>query len=142
VEQKIDNQDNIWYSCSCKCCIHYRKDGLCRASNDLPGAFYRAHGKDLSLPCAYDKTHGSDKRTVQTSLPCVVSRAHGKDISLPCIGPERTAKRPGHVRRPWHGGWLGRTLTVVSLSHAPYMKRTTQIFLCRAFLSGARQRLF
>jgi hypothetical protein len=59
---------------------HYRKDGLCRAPNDLLGAFYRAHGKGLSLPCAYDTTHGSDKRTVQTSLPCVVSRAQ-------CVGP-------------------------------------------------------
>jgi hypothetical protein len=26
------------------------KDGLCRAPNDLPGAFYRVHGKGLSLP--------------------------------------------------------------------------------------------
>jgi hypothetical protein len=40
-----------------------------------------------ALPCAYDTTHGSDKRTVQTSLPCIVSRAHGKEISLPCVGP-------------------------------------------------------
>jgi hypothetical protein len=67
--------------------LHYRKDCLCRAPNDLPGAFYRAHGKGLSLPCAYDPTHGSDKRTVQNFLPCVVSRAHGKEISLPCVGP-------------------------------------------------------
>jgi hypothetical protein len=69
------------------CGVHYRKDGLCRAPNDLPGAFYRAHGKGLSLLCAYDTTHDSDKRTVQTSLSCVVSRAHDKEISLPCVGP-------------------------------------------------------
>jgi hypothetical protein len=29
--------------------IHYRKDGLCRAPNALPGAFYLAHGKGHSL---------------------------------------------------------------------------------------------
>jgi hypothetical protein len=28
---------------------HYRKDGLCSAPKDLPGAFYRAHGKCHSL---------------------------------------------------------------------------------------------
>jgi hypothetical protein len=110
-------------------CFHYRKDGLCLAPNDLPGAFYRAHGKDHSLPCAYDTPHGYNKRTVQTSLSCVIPRVHGKDTSLPCVGPARTAKRPGHVRRLWHGGRLGRTLTVVSLCRAPYMKRTSQIYL-------------
>jgi hypothetical protein len=107
----------------------------------LPGAFYRAHGKGHSLPCANDTLHGSDKRTVQTFLPCVVTRAPGKDISLPCVGPERTAKSPGHVRHPWHDGRRGRTLTVVSLCRAPYMKRATQIYLCRAFHVGTRQRL-
>jgi hypothetical protein len=79
---------------------HYRKDGLCRAPNDLPDAFYRAHGKGHSLPCAYDTPHGSDKRTVQISLPCVVPQAHGKERPLPCVGSARTAKRPRHVRRP------------------------------------------
>jgi hypothetical protein len=40
-------------------------------ANDLPDVFYRAHGKGHSLPCAYTTPHGSDKRTVQISLPCV-----------------------------------------------------------------------
>jgi hypothetical protein len=61
---------------------------------------------------------------------------------VPCIGPAHTAKRPGHMRRLWHGGRLGRTLTVVSLCPAPHMKRTAQIYLCRAFRVGARQKLF
>jgi hypothetical protein len=43
---------------------HYRKDGLCRAPKDLPGAFYRAHDKGYSFPCAYATPHDSDKRTV------------------------------------------------------------------------------
>jgi hypothetical protein len=78
---------------------HYRKDGLCRAPNALPGAFYRAHGKGHSLPCAYDTPHGSDKHTVQISLSCVVPQAHDKEQPLPCVGQERTAKRPRHVHR-------------------------------------------
>jgi hypothetical protein len=123
-------------------CHNYRKDGLCRVPNALPGTFYRAHDKGHSLPWAYDTPHGSDKRTVQISLSCVVPQAHGKERPLPCVGQERTAKRRRHVRHPWHGGRLGRTLTVVSLCRAPHMKRTAQMYLCRAFHAGARQRLF
>jgi hypothetical protein len=82
---------------------HYRKDGLCLAQNDLPGAFDRAHGKGHSLPCAYDTPHGSDKRTVQTSLPCVVSRAHDKDIFVVrqtgAHGKEARALAPPVARR-------------------------------------------
>jgi hypothetical protein len=63
-------------------------------------AFYRTHGKGPSLPCAYDTPHGSDKHTVQISLPCVVPQAHGKERPLPCVGQERTTKRLRHVRRP------------------------------------------
>jgi hypothetical protein len=66
---------------------HYRKDGLCRAPNDLPGAFYRTHGKGHSLPCAYVTPHGSDKHTVQISLSCVAPQAHGKERPVPCVGP-------------------------------------------------------
>jgi hypothetical protein len=59
--------------------IHYWKDDLCRAPNDLPGAFYQAHGKGHSLSCTYNTPHGSDKRTVQISLLCVAPQAHGKE---------------------------------------------------------------
>jgi hypothetical protein len=75
---EVDVVEGLW---------HYRKDGLCRAPKDLPGAFHRAHGKGHSLPCAHATPHGSDKRTVQISLPCVATKAHGKEQPVPCVGP-------------------------------------------------------
>jgi hypothetical protein len=80
--------------------VHYRKDALCHAPNALPDAFYRAHGKGHSLPCACDMPHGSEKRTVQISLPCVDPQAHGKEWPLPCVRQGRMSKKPRHVRRP------------------------------------------
>jgi hypothetical protein len=61
---------------------------------------------------------------------CAVRRttAHGK---------EAQARAPPVTRRT-----AGAELTVVSLCRAPLMKRTAQMYLCRLFPSGARQRLF
>jgi hypothetical protein len=86
---------------------HYRKDALCRAPNDLSGAFCRAHGKGHSLPCAYATPHGSDKCTVQISLSCVAPQARTAKSGMCCVSDHSARQRgPGTcaARDTAHGG--------------------------------------
>jgi hypothetical protein len=111
---------------------HYGKTADCRASNCLPCAFCRAHGKRCFFRAFFGRRTSNKNARYPYTLSCVFEGAHGNHKSLSCV----FLGTHGNSSTLTFGRW---ELTGVKLCRAPWKNARQRQQVCRAFSYGARQ---